>query len=139
MLSGACANSIIPSPKTSLQRSKETLVCRVSFPSHTTGSVASILLLHRALGPKCVSAVDDILPVSACRVMEEESNHLASVSSSSPCLEIELRPRNKTTSIIRGFSGDLDRSHNSFRTTPRPPVLPYLTSERTTPAEPQSL
>lgn len=84
---------------------KETLVCHVSFHSHTTGSVANTLLLHRALGPRCICRGGYPTCLSLpCN--GEESNHLATASSSSSlCLEIELGPRNKATSIIKGFSG----------------------------------
>lgn len=59
----------------------------------------------------------------------EESNHLATASSSF-CLEIELRPRNKATSIIKGVSGEQDHSPNSVRTTSSLLKLPYCTSDR---------
>lgn len=98
----------------------------LASPSHTAGSVANTLLLHRALGLRCVCCgwypTCLSLPPNG-----EESNHLATASSSSSlCLEIERRPRNKATSIIKGFSGD--HSHNSVRTTSSPLMLPYFTS-----------
>lgn len=94
MVFGACANSITARPPTppTPQWNGETLVCHVSFPSHSTGSVANMRLLHRALGPwrvccgwypTCLS-----LPCNG-----GESNHLAAASSSSSlCVEIGLRP-----------------------------------------------
>lgn len=111
------------------QWNKETLVCHVSFPAHTTGSVANTLLLHRALGPGCVCRGWNPTCLSLPR-NREESNHLAAASSSSSslCLEIELRQRNKATSIIKGFSGD--HSYNlQLRSTSSPLTLSYFTSD----------
>ena len=114
------------------QWNEETLVYHVNLPSHTTGSVANTLLLHRALGPRCVCRgwYPTCLSVP-CN--GEESNHLATASSSSSfCLEIELRPRNKATSIIKGVSGERDHSPNSVRTTSSLLKLPYTVPQTDT-------
>lgn len=89
------------------------LVCHVNFPSHTTGSVANMLLLHRALGLRCVCRGWN----PSCLILlrnREQSNHLTMASSSSSlCLEIEQRLSNKATSIIKAFSREQDHSHYS--------------------------
>ena len=99
---------------------EETLVCRVSLPSHTTGSVANTLLLRRALGPRCVCRgrypTCLSLPCNG-----EESNHLAT----SLCLEIELRPEEQGHINHKRIHRGADHTHNSVRTTSRH----YFTSE----------
>ena len=66
VVSGACANSITAHPP---QWDKEPLVCHVSRPSHTT-RVSCQHCYCTGHWDRGVSAVGDIPPVSACRVIE---------------------------------------------------------------------
>ncbi|MEQ2292627.1 hypothetical protein AMECASPLE_024959 [Ameca splendens] len=81
------------------------------------GSVSNMLLLRRALGLR--GFLPWVIPVLGCHGNREQSNHLvaATYSSFSPCLEIELRQRNKASSITKGFSWDEHHGCNSDRTT----------------------
>lgn len=74
------------------------------------------------------------LPVSAWHSNREESNHLSTASSSSTglCLEIELRRREKPTSIIKGFSGGRHSAINYVRATSSSLTLPRFTCNRRT-------
>lgn len=52
------------------QWNKEPLVCHVSRPSHTTRVSCQHSVIAQGIGNRGVSAVGDIPPVSACRVIE---------------------------------------------------------------------
>lgn len=52
------------------QWNKEPLVCHVSRPSHTTRVSCQHCVIAQGIGNRGVSAVGDIPPVSACRVIE---------------------------------------------------------------------
>ena len=97
-------------------------------PLTPPGSVANTLLLRRALGPRCVCCGWYPTCLSLPR-NREKSNHLPTASSSSSlCLEIELRLRNKATSIIkrilRGGRSLSQLCQNNIQ--PTDVTLPYL-------------